>query len=131
MKHPRRLGKRGECLSCKPDFEVVVVNNKNWLFQYLLSIVKDTQAAEDLVQEVFIRAYQNYDSYQEQGRLRRWLQRIAWNAAIRYMEGENRRAEISIYTDIGPDTETVMLVDTLVSSENLEDRVEHQELVRG
>lgn len=130
MKHPRRLGKRGECLSCKPDFEVVVVNNKNWLFQYLLSIVKDTQAAEDLVQEVFIRAYQNYDSYQEQGRLRRWLQRIAWNAAIRYMEGENRRAEISIYTDIGSDTETVMLVDTLVSSENLEDRVEHQELVQ-
>lgn len=41
--------------------------------RYVISIIKDQHAAEDIVQEVFIRAYKNYDAYEENGKLRRWL----------------------------------------------------------
>lgn len=60
-------------MSSKTQFEEVVLNNYHWFMRYVISIIKDQHAAEDIVQEVFIRAYKNYDAYEENGKLRRWL----------------------------------------------------------
>jgi RNA polymerase sigma-70 factor (ECF subfamily) len=44
---------------------------------YLLALVRDVHAADDLLQEVFCRAWQARDRYTEQGAARAYLLRIA------------------------------------------------------
>lgn len=64
------MGAGGGYLDLKAEFEQIVIANQDWLYRYILSIVKNEQTAEDLVQEVFISAYRNYDSYEELAKLR-------------------------------------------------------------
>ena len=44
---------------------------------YILALVRNPHLAEDLAQEVFIRAWQGQARYQEQGQAKAWLFRIA------------------------------------------------------
>ncbi len=60
------------------------------VFAYLLRLVGDRHAAEDLTQEVFLRALEHLDSYREQGRFEAWLFRIAINQARDW--GRRRRS---------------------------------------
>ena len=63
----------------KRPFEEIVEENAGWLFRYVRSKTADRETAEDLTQEVWIRAFRAYDTYEERGMLRHWLMRIAAN----------------------------------------------------
>ncbi|MBU2665465.1 RNA polymerase subunit sigma-70 [Actinoplanes bogorensis] len=47
--------------------------------------------AEDLVQEVFLRAWRGRDGFQGRSSLRAWLYRIATNACLDHLDGRARR----------------------------------------
>ncbi len=63
----------------KAPFETVVEENTAWLFALVRKHTDSRETAEDLLQEIWIRAFRVYDSYCEDGRLRHWLSRIALN----------------------------------------------------
>ncbi len=63
----------------KAPFETVVEENTAWLFALVRKHTDSRETAEDMVQEIWIRAFRVYDSYCEDGRLRHWLSRIALN----------------------------------------------------
>ena len=65
-------------------FDVLVEQNRQWLYSYLYARVRNRHAAEDLLQEVFIRAWRAYDGYSEQGFAHAWLRRIAHNIVSNY-----------------------------------------------
>jgi RNA polymerase sigma-70 factor (ECF subfamily) len=50
--------------------------------------------ADDVTQEVFIRAFQQIDSYRSEAKFSSWLCRIAVNACLNWRQREMRRAEV-------------------------------------
>lgn len=53
------------------------------LFSVISNLIKETEDAEDVLQEVFVKIWKNMDSYSEsKGRLYTWMLNIARNTAI-------------------------------------------------
>jgi RNA polymerase sigma-70 factor, ECF subfamily len=53
------------------------------LFSVISNLIKETEDAEDALQEVFVKIWKNIDSYNEsKGRLYTWMLNIARNTAI-------------------------------------------------
>ena len=55
------------------------------LFSLLVRLLQDRSAAEDLLQETFLRAFQRLDQQQDGRSFRGWLHRIGRNAAIDHL----------------------------------------------
>lgn len=64
------------------------------ILNYLFRMLRDHAAAEDVCQEVFVRAMQRIGQVRDPKRLKAWLYRIATNAAHDY---KRRRASDALY----------------------------------
>jgi RNA polymerase sigma-70 factor (ECF subfamily) len=64
------------------------------LFSFIRKRVNDTQDAEDLLQEVFLRVHTRLDSLRDQERLVPWLYQVARNAVIDYYRGRRELAPL-------------------------------------
>lgn len=56
------------------------------LFAYLYRLVGSREEAEDLLQDVFIKAYKNINSYDTQRKFSSWIYRIAHNEAVNHIK---------------------------------------------
>jgi RNA polymerase sigma-70 factor, ECF subfamily len=63
--------------------------------------------AEDAVQETFVRAWRNYESFEGRSSLRSWLYRIATNVCLDMLGGPQRRARPM---DMGPSGTTESVI---------------------
>lgn len=61
------------------------------LFDFLSRMTGNRAAAEDLVQDVFIRVLRYRGTYREDGRFETWLYRIARNARADYFQARSAR----------------------------------------
>lgn len=69
----------------KSDFDVVVRENTAWILAYVRQRISNRSLAEDIVQEIWMKAFRAYDGYVEDGRLRPWLMRITRNALSNHL----------------------------------------------
>jgi RNA polymerase sigma-70 factor (ECF subfamily) len=56
------------------------------LFAYLYRLVGSRDEAEDLLQDVFIKAYRNLQSYDAERKFSSWVYRIAHNEAVNHIK---------------------------------------------
>jgi RNA polymerase sigma-70 factor (ECF subfamily) len=63
-------------------FEGLVQEYKNRIHSYVCRMTHDSPDAEDITQEVFIRAYQSLSAFRHDAALDTWLYRIATNLVI-------------------------------------------------
>ena len=71
------------------DFDGVIRTHQKRVYRVLFLLVRDSDAADTLTQECFLRAYQNLNSFRGECAMGTWLLRIAVNLAKDY--GKNRR----------------------------------------
>ena len=73
-------------------FEELLNRHKSRIFTTIYLIVKDSYVAEDLLQEVFIKAIKTIKDgrYNEEGKFLPWITRIAHNLAIDNFRKEKR-----------------------------------------
>ncbi|MDX1629471.1 MAG: RNA polymerase sigma factor [Fulvivirga sp.] len=73
-------------------FEELLNRHKSRIFTTIYLIVKDSYVAEDLLQEVFIKAIRTIKEgrYNEEGKFLPWITRIAHNLAIDTFRKEKR-----------------------------------------
>lgn len=99
-------------------FEVLFERYESVLRRHLGFIVRDEPAAEDLLQETFLRVWTHAGQWRGQGAVKGWLFRIATNLALNHLRTRRRRPEqplqlpdLMVDEDDLPDTPS-WLVDT-------------------
>ncbi|QKE83310.1 sigma-70 family RNA polymerase sigma factor [Arthrobacter sp. NEB 688] len=73
------------------DFDAAVGRYRRELLAHCYRMTGSPSDAEDLVQEVYLRAWRAYDSFEGRSSLRTWLHRIATNVCLTALEGKDRR----------------------------------------
>lgn len=76
-------------------FEALMRRHNRRLFRVARSILQDADAAEDAVQETYLRAYTRLDTYRPEGKFGAWLTRVALNEAL-MMRRRNRGDTVSL-----------------------------------
>ena len=71
------------------DFVEIVRQNQGRIFRFLMSLLRDPDAADTLTQECFLRAYRKRASFRGDASISTWLTRIAINLAADHRK--NRR----------------------------------------
>src|SRR3546814_7129756 len=64
------------------------------LRRYALALVRDREAADDLVQDSLERALKKRHLWRRQGSIRSWLFRILYNVFLNQMSGRQRRRSV-------------------------------------
>jgi RNA polymerase sigma-70 factor (ECF subfamily) len=99
------------------------------LFSYLYRMVGSRTAAEDLLQEVFLRLYRNRDRYKRVAKCSTWLYRIATNLALNAIRDAKRHAKLSINAPLDASDEDFTSI-LPAPGEGPPDIVARKELVR-
>ena len=79
-------------------FETLFARHSASVRQHILNIVRVESAAEDLVQEVFLRVWTRAEQWNGQGGFKGWLFRIATNQALNYLRTVRRRRQEPLET---------------------------------
>lgn len=113
------------------SFEQLVSQNTPWLMKYIYTMVKNMDVTEDILQEVFIRAYKNFDSYIDLGRTKGWLKMIALNCIRRYFNITNKIDVASLDEPMDGSESSPSFVDLLMTNKHIpEDVLLHKEMIR-
>jgi RNA polymerase sigma-70 factor (ECF subfamily) len=88
------------------------------LVLYVHHLIGMTEEAEDIVQNVFVKAYQNLDSFDTSRKFSSWIYRIAHNEAVNYLKKRSRRRLVS-WEDITTSKDKLETADTEKSPEEL------------
>ena len=86
-------------------FEALMRRHNRRLFRVTRSVLRDSDAAQDAVQETYLRAFTKLDSYQPSGKFGAWLSRVAFNEAL--MMRRRTRGDTVSLDDAGDDAMAV------------------------
>jgi RNA polymerase sigma-70 factor (ECF subfamily) len=87
---------------CLVSFEKIVEQCKDRLFTYLIQLVGNSQDAEDVAQETFIKAYRHLHSFDGRARFTTWLYAIAKNTAFTHLRRRKPNQPIDELEEILP-----------------------------
>lgn len=68
------------------DFAVVVKNTEKLVIQIVQKMTTDEDDQKDLVQDIYLRAYQKLPSFQFKCKLSTWIATIAYNTTVNYLQ---------------------------------------------
>jgi len=92
-----------DCLNGKPEaFGILVDKYKAGIYAYVCAEVRNFQDAEDVTQEVFLKAYHNLRSLRRWESFGFWLYRIARNQCKKWVRSQSRRPDSSLIEDQDP-----------------------------
>lgn len=75
-------------------FEIIVKRYQKPIYSHALRLLKDHDAAEDAVQETFVRAYENLARFKIDKPLKPWLFRITTNYSFDYWRKNSRLTKL-------------------------------------
>ncbi|MFZ0138661.1 MAG: sigma-70 family RNA polymerase sigma factor [Candidatus Sulfotelmatobacter sp.] len=92
-------------------FDYLVQKYRRPLVSFMYRMARNSAAAEDLAQEVFLRVYRSRQTYEASAKFTTWLYRIATNLAVNHArDTRHERPEVTASLD-EPDEETGTTLD--------------------
>lgn len=104
----------------KAAFSVLIRQNQKKLFRYIYSMLKSFDQAEDIIQEAFVKAYNNIKSFKTGYAFYPWLSTIARNLAYNQINREEKKESLDQKTEVGFNPESTDLgpLDQMLTDEN-------------
>ncbi len=68
------------------DFESLYYQYKDKVYRLCMGYLNDTEAAKDLMQEIFVAVWENLPSFRNEASVGTWIYRIASNACLRQIQ---------------------------------------------
>ncbi len=99
----------GNAETARKGFELLVSQYSEKLYWQVRSIVVAHEDANDVVQNAFIKAWLNLDSFESRSKISTWLSRIAINEALDYIR--KRRKQDALHADEELITESSLIAD--------------------
>lgn len=85
------------------QFENLVREHKRTIYTVCYMFSKNSAEVDDLFQEILIRMWKGFDSFEKRSSARTWIYRVALNAAINNDRKERRRiSTVPLTIDIDP-----------------------------
>jgi RNA polymerase sigma-70 factor (ECF subfamily) len=107
---------RTEADQQESSFSQLMTENQRRVFQIAYGVLGNSADAEEVAQEVFLRAYQKFRSLRDPQKFRGWVNRISFRLALNRQRGLRRRmVRDTAWHDSA--------IDTLDGAKNAEDRV--------
>ncbi len=85
-------------------YSEIVRRYKDRLLTSIRSDVNCSESADDIVQDAFVRAFQNLDSFRAESSLYTWLYRIALNSRRYYIRNRHRTRPLETVREHGGET---------------------------
>jgi len=80
------IGKGVEAVTGMNELKELMFQHTEYLIRLAYYYVKDLQAAEDIVQEVFIKFYDSQSNYEERGEVKAFLTKMTANKSKDYLK---------------------------------------------
>ncbi len=64
------------------SFAYLIDKHKDMVYTVALRIIRNREDAEELAQDVFVKAFQSIDKFKKESKFSTWLYRIAYNTSI-------------------------------------------------
>jgi len=74
-------------------FKQIFEANSKKIFHLCYGYTGDDDAANDLLQETFLKVWQNLEKFRNQAMISTWIYRIAVNTCLTYLRSEKRQAK--------------------------------------
>jgi RNA polymerase sigma factor (sigma-70 family) len=77
-------------------FTVILKKYQEKLYWHIRRMVVEHEDANDVLQNMFVKAWKGLDNFKEQSQLYTWLYRIATNESLTFLENKKKRTTVSI-----------------------------------
>lgn len=74
-------------------FKEIFETNSKRIYRLCYSYTGDSAAANDVMQETFLKVWQNLEKFRNQSMISTWIYRIAVNTCLTYLRSEKRQAK--------------------------------------
>ncbi|MBC7654920.1 MAG: RNA polymerase sigma factor [Oligoflexus sp.] len=81
-------------------FKEIFQANSKKIYHLCFGYTGDDAAANDLLQETFLKVWQNLDKFRNQSMISTWVYRIAVNTCLTYLKKEKRQAKDELTPNI-------------------------------
>ncbi len=82
----------------KQSTEILWNNFSSYLLRFILKNISDVHAAEDILQNVFIKIHSKIDTLKDEAKIKSWIFSITRNAITDYIRSTGCACEVSTYS---------------------------------
>lgn len=104
-----------------PEFETEAIPHMDILYNYALRMTGNSDDANDLVQETYLKAFRFWDKYERGTNIRAWLFRIMKNTYINRYRKETKEPNTVNYEEIANFYNTIR--DRFVDQNDLQEKI--------
>ncbi|MCM1292846.1 MAG: RNA polymerase sigma factor [Bacteroides sp.] len=106
--------------TCRKAFEEVIASYSQPLYWQIRRMVQNHEDANDILQNVFIKAWTSIDQFRGAAKLSTWLHKIAINESLTFLDQQKRRPAALGEDDDGYSVITAIEADTNIDGDKLQ-----------
>jgi RNA polymerase sigma factor (sigma-70 family) len=80
------------------DFNVFYTKNKNLVYNLALQYVQNIEQAQEITQDVFLKASQKIHAFKGQSKVETWLYRITINTSLDAIKAKKRKKRFALFS---------------------------------